>query len=600
MGLQEMLNSRKERLRCGGRFFSMITLILLIIGVRYLTSYSFPDEPIAVFYAFAAYISQIALFGFLPWIVLIIPLSLLLPKRQLITPVSVLLASALIAVLLLDTLLFAENRFHLSLLSISILGIKTWGFGLVYFFIALIFTSKLAAFSEKPLPKPLSVLTARILPPLFILLLLATHFIHAVADARYYSPVTRFTTQLPLFYPTTARRFMIKHGFADIDAARGSRNLEAMQSSSQGALAYPLNPLTYQSSEREYDFLLIIFDGLRADLLNEKNMPNLNKFSQKSMKYLNHYSGGNSTRMGVFSLFYGLPSTYWQDFVGVQEPAVMVEEFKTSGYKLGLFGSHTFDNPASLDRTAFSNIENLRMTTEGDFAPYQKDSIITDEWIDWLSAVDSSDDFFGFLFYDNPIAKSISDEEKSLLKGNRKAKDRAVYERAVWNSDSLAGVVLADLEKSGRLENTVVIITGDHGEEFDDNGLGFNGHGTAYSTYQTKVPLIVRIPGMEPAVIEKRTSHADLVATVMEEVLHCENPSSDYCSGNSIFSDKEWEWMITGSYYNYAILEPNQVTISYPGGYFEVRDNNYKVISNKNLHKKKLQDALAEMSRFYK
>lgn len=590
---------RKDGVAWGLRFFSIITLLLLFIGGRYLTSYTFPREPLAVLYALIAYAGQISLFGYVPWMLLILPVTLIIPRKRLIQFLSVVLVSAVVAILLLDTLLFAQNRFHLGLLTISILGAKTWGFAVFYFVIALVFTSKIAKFAEKPFPRKLVKMARVILPLLFIFFQVGTHLMHAVADSRYYSPITRFTTQLPLFYPATARRFMVKHGIADLDAAREHRDLESMQASSRGAIKYPVEPLVFDTDNREYNLLIILFDGMRADLLDENISPNLSAFSKKSQVYTNHFSGGNSTRMGVFSLFYGLPSTYWQDFIGIQQASAMVEEFRNSGYKMGIYSSHTLDNPASLDRTAFSNIKDLRMTTEGDFAPYEKDGIITDEWMKWLDQ-NGNDPYFGFLFYDNPVAKSVASDKRPAIEGTKQEKEKALFLESMKAADSLAGVVLADLEQSGKLENTIVIITGDHGEEFDENGLGFTGHGTAYSTAQTHVPLIVYHPGKEPDVVTKRTSHADIVATVMEEILLCENPASDYCSGNSVYSDSEWNWIITGSYYNYAILEPDQVTVSYPGGYFEVRDSGYVVTSNKNLNKTNMQEALSEMSRFYK
>lgn len=591
--------SRKDGVTWGLRFFSIITLLLLFIGGRYLTTYSFPSEPIGIFYALVAYAGQISLFGYVPWLLLILPLTLIVPKKRFIQSVSVIVVSFAIAILLLDTLLFAQNRFHLGLLTISILGAKTWGFGIFYFVIALVFTSKIAKFSERPFPAKIAKAARISIPVLFLFCQVATHLMHAVADSRYYSPITRFTTQLPLFYPSTARRFMVKHGIADLDAAREHRDLESMQSSSRGSIKYPIETLTFDKSKREYNVLLILFDGMRADLLNEEVSPNLFSFGKKSNIYTNHFSGGNSTRMGVFSLFYGLPSTYWQDFVGVQQPSAMIEEFRSSGYGMGIYGSHTLDNPASLDRTAFSNIKDLRMTTEGDFSPLEKDGIITKEWIEWLNA-QNDEPFFGFLFYDNPVAKSIPSDKHSSITATKQEKEKQIFTEAMKSADSLVGIVLADLEASGKLENTVVIITGDHGEEFDENGHGFTGHGTAYSSEQTHVPLIIYHPEHDAAIHTKRTSHADIVATVMEDVLHCENPSSDYCSGNSVYSDSEWNWLITGSYYNYAIVEPTQVTVSYPGGYFEVRDSNYTVISNKNLNKTNMQEALNEMSRFYK
>ncbi len=592
---------RKENINWSARFFVIVTILLQIVGIRYLTTYNIPKEPVAVLYTLSAYVSQMMLFTLAPWIISFL-FSVLIPSKKVVKTVSVVTAAILIATVLLDTLLFAQNRFHLGLLTIAILGAQTWGFWILYFFIATVFTSKLNPICEKPIKKPLGKFVKIAFPLLLVISTIATHFIHAVADSRYYSPITRFTTQLPLFYPTTARRFMVKHGLADLEAIRANQDFENIGSGSNGALNYPATPLIYNSEKRSTNLLLILFDGLRSDVVSEEMTPNLMEFARNNQRFTNHISGGNSTRMGVFSLFYGIPSTYWQSVAGEQVPSIFVEEFRTSGYDLALYGSHTFAEPASLDRTAFSKIRELRMESDGD-VPFEKDQNMVKDWLQWEANRDTSELFFSFVFFDNPVAMSISSELEEQVKSldlPNEAHKIEIYETAVSQSDSLLGIVLQQLEESNLLENTTVIITGDHGEEFNERDNGFSGHGTSYSNYQTDVPLVVSVPGDSARVITKRTSHPDIVATIMNDVLHCANQPEDYCSGTPLSSEKECDWRIVGSYYNHAIVEPNQVTVSYPGGYFEVRDSSYAVVSNKNINRDNMKEALAEMSRFYK
>jgi membrane-anchored protein YejM (alkaline phosphatase superfamily) len=85
----------------------------------------------------------------------------------------------------------------------------------------------------------------------------------------------------------------------------------------------------------------------------------------------------------------------------------------------------------------------------------------------------------------------------------------------------------------------------------------------------------------------------------MKDVLGCTNPESDYSSGSNLFSQKQWDWMISGSYFNFAIVEPQKLTIQYPGGYYEMRDRNYQIIPVKSISPN-LSFALGEMERFYK
>src|SRR5262249_62364806 len=112
----------------------------------------------------------------------------------------------------------------------------------------------------------------------------------------------------------------------------------------------------------------------------------------------------------------------------------------------------------------------------------------------------------------------------------------ARYLTAVHYVDSLLGRVLDDLQRRHLLESTVVIVTSDHGMEFDENGLGFTGHGTAFDELQMRTPMVIRWPGRPPARITHRTSHNDLAPTLVTELFGCTNPPSDYPTAPTLSS----------------------------------------------------------------
>jgi membrane-anchored protein YejM (alkaline phosphatase superfamily) len=140
------------------------------------------------------------------------------------------------------------------------------------------------------------------------------------------------------------------------------------------------------------------------------------------------------------------------------------------------------------------------------------------------------------------------------------------YLAAVHYVDALVGQVLADLEHRGLLERTIVIVTSDHGIEFDENRLGFKGHGTAYTQEQMRTPLIVRWPGRPPQRVVRRTSHYDIAPTLLTELFGCTNSPTDYASGWSLFSGAEWRWLVAASNREFAVVEPERVTVVFPGG----------------------------------
>jgi membrane-anchored protein YejM (alkaline phosphatase superfamily) len=135
--------------------------------------------------------------------------------------------------------------------------------------------------------------------------------------------------------------------------------------------------------------------------------------------------------------------------------------------------------------------------------------------------------------------------------------------------------------------------------EFDENGEGFTGHATSYSSYQMHIPLVLRWPGRPPAVVARRTSHNDVAPTLLGGLFGCANPPSDYASGQSLFGDAQWDWLVAASYNEFALIEPERVTIVYPASY-EVRDRGYHLVRNQRPPRDSLFAAQREMSRFYR
>ncbi len=596
--------SIKERitlLRWSSGFFILGTIPLLVVALRYFSVYTFTGGLLSFSYVIAAFTSHFASIMLLVWIAAMFPLIVVFPFRKLIIPLGILAVSLIVTVVLLDSQVFAAHRFHFTLLTIHILGWKTWGFGILYLAILLVFNSFLGKIVWDRNVVMRKKLHLAVVLPAMVVLLLFTHGTHMWADATGYVPVTRFTTTLPLFYPAVGKRQMVKYGLVDI-AKR--RNLQASPDNRSG-FNYPLAPLKF-TPVSPLNILVIAIDGMRSDMLNDEFAPHCMRFADESgMCFANHWSGGNSTKMGIFSLFYGISPTYEQYFESNKLSPVFIDRLLEQQYGMAIFTSYPMYAPACLDVTVFVKVPNLRLETKipGPRKSYRNDSAITVQWKEWLDNKTPGQPFFGFLFYDALYSKSFPPAYESGIQENvgtsELQKKNAHYKLGMHYIDSLVNDVLVDLENRGALDSTVVIITADHGEEFDDSRLGINGHGSAFSDYQVRVPLIVRWPGRAAGVSHKRTSHNDIVATLMKDALGCTNPETEYSSGYNLFSDKQWDWLIVGSYYNFAIIEPGQVTVQFPGGYYEVRDHNYLPLKKATVSPN-IASAMMETGKFFK
>ncbi len=98
----------------------------------------------------------------------------------------------------------------------------------------------------------------------------------------------------------------------------------------------------------------------------------------------------------------------------------------------------------------------------------------------------------------------------------RLARDR--YEECVAAVDSEVGELLDELDQRGLLDQTVVIVTSDHGELIGEHGLF--GHGQSLHSQVTRVPLLLVAPGRAPVgrIVTQPVSLTDLPATIVDLV----------------------------------------------------------------------------------
>jgi len=159
---------------------------------------------------------------------------------------------------------------------------------------------------------------------------------------------------------------------------------------------------------------------------------------------------------------------------------------------------------------------------------------------------------------------------------------------------------MAQLKRTGLMDNTIVIFTSDHGQEFNDNKQNYWGHGSNFTDIQVKVPLIVHWPNEPTRSYQHRTSHSDISVTLMEDVFNTTNQRTEYSLGQHLTDKKRDNWTIVGSYVNYAIKEPKQHTVTYPNGSYEILDSQGKSLEGGKLSTDIALKAMKMMSEFYK
>ena len=135
--------------------------------------------------------------------------------------------------------------------------------------------------------------------------------------------------------------------------------------------------------------------------------------------------------------------------------------------------------------------------------------VVADAAIDWLARPHERPFFLWLHLYEPHHPYAAPD-------GADRFGDRDVdrYDAEIAFADRQIGRVLAALDARGLADTTVVAITADHGDEFNEHGIRF--HARSLFNQVVRVPLIVRAPGARPGVVETPVSLVDVMPTLLE------------------------------------------------------------------------------------
>lgn len=516
-------------------------------------------------------------------------------------------------VLCIDTFVYQQYRFHINLFVLELL-FKGNGqiisfpwilWASVFGGLALLFALQLILhFKISKKQFPISITRTHFL--FWIFTLLSSHLIHMIAFAQHNYEITKIGFLPPFAAPLKDDKLVAKLGFEVVPQSKMS--FQTVNKNS--LLNYPLQKLNCSAPKSKQNILVIVLDSTRFDQLNAEVMPHTFKLSQKSQVYLKHYSGSNSTRGGIFSLIYGLPPLYFEKFREVKKGPVLIDQVIQSDYQLGIFSSAPLTMP-EFNQTVFQAVPNLRTESKATDV-LKRDQEITDLWIKFVQNRKPEKPFFGFLFYDTPheFAEHTdfkkfkpSLENINYFKLNNSTDPVPFLNRhknSVFYVDHLLGQVYQQLNDLNLYKDTVIVFTSDHGQEFNDNKLNYWGHNSNFTDAQTQVPFFIFWPNQNHSIHNKWTTSYDVAPTLLQEVLGCQNSSSDYSSGDNILKHSGHQWMVHGTYGDFAIrLKDHFVKVELSGNY-ERLDLNYNRIKNVEIDPELYQKALLEMRRFYK
>ncbi len=286
---------------------------------------------------------------------------------------------------------------------------------------------------------------------------------------------------------------------------------------------------------------LIVLETARADLLDQKIngqyvAPVMRELAKTgtSIKYAYSHTGYTVTSLNAI---------FNRVFAKDKKKITLINFLQSSGYQLSIIsgqdesfgnvaldtgmknqGVYYFDARTAIDDRVFPSTESgsLRLSEER----------VVQQFKTRFNQLDFTQPQFFYLNfqaahfpYSHPkMAKRIIKDfiPRSEIKLENKEWVSASYWNAIANADWAVGEVISALKEKKLLDQTTVVILGDHGESlFDDKFLG---HGHAINDAQTLIPLIINDPSI---VVDEPIGQTDVAELAIRSALSLKNIWSD-------------------------------------------------------------------------
>lgn len=267
--------------------------------------------------------------------------------------------------------------------------------------------------------------------------------------------------------------------------------------------------------------LMLTIDSLRADMpwtgYSRPIAPHLTELAQKSTVYTHAYSISSYTAKSVVTLLTGrYPSTLYRDgffFAKYPQANLMIPEIMAEkGIRSVAWHGHLYFGRGKGLEQGFSEWE----LVPGITFDAQTDNHVTSEKMTKLgmellgNPKNTGGQFFAWAHYMDPHDQYVKHAESPDF--GRRARDR--YDSEVWHTDFWVHKLLEWARQQAWWENTVLIVSADHGEAFGEHNM----YKHAFELWEvlTRVPLIVHGPGITARKVEQRRSHIDIAPTILE------------------------------------------------------------------------------------
>lgn len=296
------------------------------------------------------------------------------------------------------------------------------------------------------------------------------------------------------------------------------------------------------------NIVVILIDTVRADMFapfapsNNAKTPRFDELARSSLVFQHAYNNENWTKPSVATLLSGLyPVTHdtKKDSSALPaEVALLPEQLKSNGFATAAFIANGYISDKFGFRRGWDSFKNYIRENKPSEAEYVYGDAIA--WVKehkderfflYLQTIDPHvvyqvDRPYTSLYYpsdyNGPVGQRLTGQmQVDISKGKVKATENdykwieALYKGEVSYHDEHMGKFFDELAALGLMEDTLIVITNDHGEELNEHGR--LGHGHSLYEELLRNPLVFHYPkAIAPGVITEVVESVDVTPTLLD------------------------------------------------------------------------------------
>lgn len=292
------------------------------------------------------------------------------------------------------------------------------------------------------------------------------------------------------------------------------------------------------------DIFIIMVESTRQDAIAPEHAPFLADFRDKECQKIGTtWASSNSTALSWYGLFHGSLPVFWpgEKAASVRESKLETPfwflQLKQADYRMGIrtvcdlsyrnMGATSFGtNQELFEVYEQSPAGDIHWQDYYDQIPQREKTSFTST-VEALKLAPSSGNFYfialdsthyGYRWHEDFEPPYADYYDEAGIPGFPSDEDIASIKRRYHNSvawvDLQVKEFVTELKKQGRYDDSVIIVTGDHGEEFYENGSWF--HSSSLLPAQTQVPILIKWPKGVEAPPQASASHLDLLPSLRD------------------------------------------------------------------------------------